>query len=286
MFSSRRVLKKEKSANRKDTGAMALIVNEKIKKRYSISNCFVLEIHELESLLLRICFKEKDSKALVLSKTCRHWISIYIRNDNNQLKAFIFESTGKLQEWAIPIIRILKNKLPGIKIFGSTTPLQKDRFTCGVFSISSLQYFAKSGNKLFAYLEKHSIKRWYHSCFNLNTNKLPAKLMKLNQYLNDEYLQPPTDLSLVSIKKQLSLSQYIEKNTVGKKNLAAPNKYKKNEALLKNITDNLDSKQCANIIQHMSGSFLKSLSKSSRLPEAKLSDTCVLEIKHKCRTSI
>lgn len=289
MFSSRRMLKKDQLANHKNIGTIALLVNEKIKKKYSKNNCFVVELPKLEKLLTHISFKEKNSEAFILCKSCRHWISIYIRNDNHQLNAFIFESTGKLQEWALPIIRILNNTLPNIKIYGSTTPLQKDKVTCSVFAISSLQYFAKSGNELFAYLEKHSIKRWYHSCFHLDPNQLPVKLIKLTQYLKEnecfQQTSPLTKNTFVSIKKQLTLSQYIEKNTIDKKNVAALNKYKKNETLLKNITDNLDSKQCTNIIQHMSGSFLKALDKTSRLPETIFSDETIQKEK-KCRTSI
>lgn len=202
-------------------------------KKYNNKNIFIVDNSPF-NFFLRILDKinlqdGEDAKFIML--IAAHTIPVYMRNDGGKIKCFIMDSmAGYEDHWPKKIIRAVRAFYPDAAITLSSTMMQHDYYSCNVFAMIALIYFAAHGAEIFPYIEKQGTTLHAKTgCQLLAEDKLIPALIRLTQTLIP---LPDSALdTIVSDKKQLTLRQYLEKYVVsvdGKmRNIAAiAKKYK------------------------------------------------------------
>jgi hypothetical protein len=238
---------------------LALLVYFKIIKhsseKYDKTNIVVFketsDCSGLINILMTLSLKEDGNNAKLLYISGEHSISIYLRNIKGKLNCFIIDSDPS-DEDNIETACIIAMALPGTNIIFSTTPLQVDYFSCGIFAMKALMYFSKQGEKIFDYVNQPSllikqdtnIYALSSNIYALSSNKLPAPLWKLSQKSQPEGKM--TEIQ-VSKRRELTLKAYHDAESAtlfGRSyNLAAIRKKYRyidqlEDALKKNFSEN------------------------------------------------
>lgn len=190
------------------------LIQHKQKKNglpYQKNNIFVVKNDEekLSKILKNINLKSGEDIKLIII-TGLHAVPVYIRNENNKIKCFIVDSyAGVGNKWPTHISNLIKSAYADPFIVLSSTLLQRDYYSCYIFSTKALMYFAKHGKEIFPYLEKSNCQAHAETgCHVLANNKLMPALLKMCQ--SDLTLSEETLNTIVSRKKNKTLKEYWE----------------------------------------------------------------------------
>lgn len=188
--------------------ALALLIDKKIRQHptHNTNNVFLINNNPnqlIDTLTNLNLATDEDAKFIYINQI--HKIPFYIRNIGGNLHCFIVDS--EITEKGCIILRTIGSVLPKAKIIISTTLLQKDFFSCSIFSIKALMYFVKHGEEIFSYIEKAGTfaANGYEK---LAPEKLMPTLLKMCQTtltLPDEVLN-----TVVSHKRNLTLREYLQ----------------------------------------------------------------------------
>lgn len=156
---------------------------------------------------------------------------IIMREENNEFTALIVDSCGfhSIIENLYPIISLVHNSLPGVKMYSSLYCRQNDLFNCGFMTLKDLKVFRNNKNKIMDYFKNNSKKAeefkdtlpypGYAKATSLQrllsdnpesvqnlwlTEGLPLELMYPNQYaskLDNLLKNPPNGTDPESLKK-------------------------------------------------------------------------------------
>lgn len=110
-----------------------------------------------------------------------HAFALHVRNEQGSMYAFIVDSSVPSFSNKTIVDQLFQN-YPSIKIMGIRDVLQHDYYSCGVFAISALRFFAKEGNSLFSNIDLSECCEHSPGCFYLNRQQIPPPLLKFAQY--------------------------------------------------------------------------------------------------------
>lgn len=167
-----------------------LKIRPQIKHVYLYNN----DLNSLYSTLQGIRLAEGEH-ILLGAFTGIHASAAYIERMDGQLYGVIVDPEYPTED--SPLSHTIRSAYAEIRIRTTQEKLQVDYFSCTTFLIKSLLYFAKHGRELILSMEKGAT---------------PSGLLKMAQKLDFAQLDQERLHEVVSVKKNLTLAQYIQQH--------------------------------------------------------------------------
>lgn len=184
---------------------------------YNTRNIFVAsDSDELAYKLKNLHLAEgEDAKFIYIDGV--HAIPAYARNVGGKIKVFIADSTGNKGHCCSSMIKTINASFDNPEIYCSTTELQNDFYSCSVFSIEAIRYFAKYGDQVFKHIETHKVSEAKDDTmsvkyFDLFAEDLMPNLFKFCQTL----IKIPEDAlkTKINAKRDETLAQTLQRHQV------------------------------------------------------------------------
>jgi hypothetical protein len=125
-----------------------------------------------------------------------HATGAYVHKRDGQIQGMIVDPQTPTEDCTL--VGCLRSVFPMIQLMITKENLQADLYSCSTFLIKSFMYFAKHGPKIFEKFE----------------GRTPTPLLKMAQKVNFETIGQEVMDEIVSFKKGLTLSQYIQMHQV------------------------------------------------------------------------